>query len=87
VLQATDGVAWLAPDWPAPRGVRAAFTLRAGGVSAPPWDSLNVGVHVGDAAAAVRENRHRLRAALGPSTAPRKTPPGRSPCSASTSPP
>ncbi len=64
MLQATDGVAWLAPDWPAPRGVRAAFTLRAGGVSAPPWDSLNVGVHVGDAAAAVHENRRRLRAAL-----------------------
>ncbi len=64
MLQTTDGVAWLAPDWPAPPGVRAAFTLRAGGVSAPPWDSLNVGVHVGDAADAVRENRWRLRAAL-----------------------
>jgi len=70
VLQTTDGVAWLAPDWPAPRGVRAAFTLRAGGVSAPPWDSLNVGVHVGDAAAAVHENRRRLRAALALPAAP-----------------
>jgi YfiH family protein len=58
------GVAWLAPDWPAPAGVRAAFSLRQGGVSAAPWDSLNVGVHVGDAPSAVRENRRLLRAAL-----------------------
>jgi YfiH family protein len=58
------GLAWLEPDWPAPRGVRAAFALRGGGVSALPWDSLNVGVHVGDDSAAVLENRRRLRAAL-----------------------
>ena len=51
----------LVPQWPAPSRVRAAFTLRTGGVSAPPFDSLNVGVHVGDAADAVRENRRRLR--------------------------
>jgi YfiH family protein len=51
----------LLPDWPAPPRVRAAFTLRAGGVSAPPFDSLNVGVHVGDETAAVIENRDRVR--------------------------
>jgi drug/metabolite transporter (DMT)-like permease len=39
---------WLRPAWEAPRGVHAAFTLRSGGVSAPPWDSLNLGRHVGD---------------------------------------
>jgi hypothetical protein len=44
--------------------VRAAFTLRLGGVSGPPFDSLNVGAHVGDEAAAVRENRRRVRASL-----------------------
>jgi polyphenol oxidase len=54
----------LALDWPAPRAVRAAFTLRTGGVSAPPYDSLNVGTHVGDAAAAVAENRRRVCAHL-----------------------
>jgi purine-nucleoside/S-methyl-5'-thioadenosine phosphorylase / adenosine deaminase len=54
----------LAPDWPAPRAVRAAFTLRSGGVSAPPFDSLNVGAHVGDAVAAVAENRRRVCAHL-----------------------
>src|SRR5256885_16768112 len=49
----------ITPDWPAPPAVRAAFTLRTGGVSAAPFDSLNVGAHVGDAGAAVTENRHR----------------------------
>src|SRR6516165_3238939 len=55
----------LTPDWPAPANVRAAFTLRTGGVSAAPFDSLNVGALVGDLRAAVAENRHRIRAALG----------------------
>jgi len=54
----------LVPEWTAPARVRAAFTLRSGGVSAPPFDSLNVGVHVGDAPQAVAENRRRLRAQL-----------------------
>ncbi|MDE2138547.1 MAG: peptidoglycan editing factor PgeF, partial [Gammaproteobacteria bacterium] len=54
----------LLPEWPAPPRVRAAFTLRGGGVSRPPFDSLNLGAHVGDAPAAVAENRRRVRAAL-----------------------
>jgi YfiH family protein len=54
----------LAPEWPAPPKVHAAFTLRSGGVSAAPFDSLNVGAHVGDEAAAVAENRRRVRAKL-----------------------
>jgi polyphenol oxidase len=57
-------VAFLEPEWPAPRSVRAAFTLRCGGVSGGPYASLNLGVHVGDVAAAVAENRRRLRAQL-----------------------
>ena len=55
------GLQFLAPDWPAPRSVRAAFTLRRGGVSAAPFDSLNVAAHVGDDCEAVAENRRRLR--------------------------
>lgn len=58
------GAAILTPEWPAPGGVRAAFTLRSGGVSAPPFDTLNVGAHVGDAAQSVAENRRLIRAAL-----------------------
>lgn len=49
------------PAWP---GVRAVVTTRAGGVSKPPYGSLNLGTHVGDDPAAVAENRARLRAAL-----------------------
>ncbi|MET1114999.1 MAG: peptidoglycan editing factor PgeF [Comamonas sp.] len=60
---------WLVPDWPAPPGVHALCTTRTGGVSAAPWDSLNLGDHVGDAARAVHENRARLRAALHARTA------------------
>jgi polyphenol oxidase len=51
----------ITPDWPAPARVRCAFTLRSGGMSVAPYDSLNVGAHVGDAAEAVAENRRRVR--------------------------
>jgi YfiH family protein len=44
--------------------VRAAFTLRTGGVSVAPYDSLNVGTHVGDLPEAVAENRARIAQAL-----------------------
>lgn len=54
----------LAPDWPAPAEVRAAVTLRMGGVSSAPFDSLNVGRHVGDDPEAVDENRRRIRVLL-----------------------
>jgi polyphenol oxidase len=56
---------WLLPEWPAPAGVRALSTYRGGGVSAPPYASLNLGGHVGDSPAAVAENRRRLLAAAG----------------------
>lgn len=54
----------IVPDWPAPVGVRALVTTRSGGVSLPPYDSLNLGDHVGDAAAAVANNRARLQRLL-----------------------
>lgn len=54
----------LRPDWPAPARVRAAVTTRSGGVSPAPYQSLNLGVHVGDDFNAVLQNRERLRAAL-----------------------
>lgn len=57
-------VEFIVPDWPAPANVRALVTTRVGGVSLAPWDSLNLGDHVGDAPAAVAENRRRLRARL-----------------------
>ncbi|MGC3981961.1 MAG: peptidoglycan editing factor PgeF [Steroidobacteraceae bacterium] len=55
---------WLQADWPAPANVRTASTLRIGGVSQPPFDTLNLGSHVGDSAEAVLTNRARLADAL-----------------------
>lgn len=55
----------LVPDWPAPASVRAAISTRRGGVSLTPFDSLNLGDHVGDDPAAVAENRRRLASAAG----------------------
>lgn len=56
---------WLTPDWPMPANVRACVTTRAGGVSLEPFDSFNLGDHVGDDPVAVVENRRRLTAELG----------------------
>ena len=41
------------------------MSLRSGGVSRPPYDSLNLGLHVGDDPADVERNRERFSAALG----------------------
>ena len=41
-------------------GVRAAFTGRSGGVSSPPYDTLNMSGAVGDEPAAVARNRQRV---------------------------
>lgn len=49
-----------AADWPAPASVRTLITTRNGGVSAPPYDTFNLGDHVGDDPAAVAANRARL---------------------------
>ncbi len=46
-------------------GITAAFTTRAGGVSDPPYASLNVALHVGDDEAAVLANRKAAATALG----------------------
>jgi hypothetical protein len=54
----------LLPHWDVPARVNAAFSLRSGGVSDSPFDSLNLGIHVGDDPLRVAENRRRLRAAL-----------------------
>lgn len=61
---------WITPDLPAPAQVKAAASLRTGGVSEGPFTSLNLGSHVGDDPSAVAENRHLLRAALSLPTEP-----------------
>lgn len=46
-------------------GVQAFVTDRTGGVSPAPFDSLNLGDHVGDDPANVQENRRRVADAIG----------------------
>jgi len=62
---------FLFPDWDRPASVRAAISLRSGGVSTAPFASFNLGDHVGDDPARVAENRARLREVLALPSAPR----------------
>ncbi len=55
------GEPFLRPDWPAPDCVRALTTLRDGaGLSLPPFDRFNLGLHSGDDPDTVRANRDEL---------------------------
>lgn len=55
----------IVPQWPVPQGVAACSSTRVGGVSLPPYDSLNLGAHCGDDLTHVEENRARMFAAGG----------------------
>jgi YfiH family protein len=46
--------------WEGPGPYEVAFSTRLGGVSEPPYDSLNLGIMTGDEPANVLENRRRL---------------------------
>lgn len=48
------------PDWPVPANVKALQTTRQGGISAAPYDTLNLGLHVGDDPVRVNRNRQLL---------------------------
>ena len=61
---APQNPAWTVPDWPAPPNVHALCTVRQGGCSAAPFDSFNLGDHVGDDPGAVAANRQRLQAGI-----------------------
>lgn len=62
--------AWIEPDWPAPRNVRAASTLRSGGTSRGPYAGFNLALHVGDDPDKVAANRRLLCQALSLPTHP-----------------
>lgn len=55
---------WIAPEWPAPPGVRAYSTLRTGGLSQEVYAGFNLGTHVGDEPRRVAANRRLLRERL-----------------------
>lgn len=52
--------AWIPANWPAPDGILAGCTTRAGGVSEGEFATFNLGAHVGDADEHVAENRRRF---------------------------
>lgn len=51
---------FIIPDWPAPSNVKSLQTVRTGGVSAAPYDSLNFGTHVKDNPINVARNMQLL---------------------------
>jgi len=51
---------FITPNWPAPENVKTLQTTRTGGVSTSPYDSFNLGSHVGDNPLAVSRNRMLL---------------------------
>lgn len=57
-------------DWPVPDNVAIAMTNRHGGVSIVPYDSLNLGLHVGDIPQQVLVNRGLLAQQLQLATEP-----------------
>ena len=64
--QTVQGISYLTDDALASSvGVYMGFTLRGGGVSLPPYNSLNLATHVNDNPAAVEQNRQLLFEALG----------------------
>ena len=52
------------PDWPAPAGVQAFTTTRAGGYSKSPFNGLNLGARCGDDPLSVAKNRKELLSRL-----------------------
>ncbi len=64
-LRMTDERLFIEACWPAPGRVRAVVSTRLGGCSAGPWATFNLGMHVGDDAAAVARNRELLCGRLG----------------------
>ncbi len=61
---------WIEPDWPVPTTIHAVTTLRDGGISQPPYATLNLAAHVGDRPEHVAENRHIIRQELQLPTEP-----------------
>ncbi|WP_100121659.1 peptidoglycan editing factor PgeF [Snodgrassella communis] len=52
-----DKKSFFEAEWPASANVHTLISTRQGGVSRPPFTSLNVGAHVGDVSEAVQHNR------------------------------
>lgn len=55
---------WVVPKWPAPSHVRSVCTGRSGGRSVAPYNTMNLGSHVGDDPLTVGANRALLHRAI-----------------------
>ncbi len=64
VLRQHAGRRWFELEEPLGGAARIVFTTRAGGRSKPPYDSLNLGFHVGDVGERVRLNRLDVASSL-----------------------
>lgn len=53
-------MSFITPTWQAPRNVVSLSTTRLGGHSIAPYDSFNLGMHVGDVPQLVEKNREQL---------------------------
>ncbi|HLX53564.1 MAG TPA: peptidoglycan editing factor PgeF [Aquella sp.] len=51
---------FITPDWDAPDSVKSLITTRVGGVSTAPYNTFNLGTHVGDELDSVLQNRQIL---------------------------
>jgi YfiH family protein len=61
LVHTEQGLDLLIPNWEVPEHVQAIVTTRKGGVSQTPYDSLNLGKHVGDQMIHVEQNRELLQ--------------------------
>ncbi|MGH8119772.1 MAG: peptidoglycan editing factor PgeF [Gammaproteobacteria bacterium] len=61
---------WLPATWNAPHRIHAGTTTRIGGFSSVPYDTFNLGAHVGDDPECVARNRNLLCKKLGLAAAP-----------------
>ncbi len=65
-----NGLTLLTPSWPQIPNVHGFSTTRIGGGSAPPFDSLNLGLSTEDDPKIVAQNREALKEAIGLKRAP-----------------
>jgi YfiH family protein len=69
-MMSDSNSSFLKLEWPAPKSIGAAISLRNGGVSELPYKSNNMGLNVGDDPIRVNENRDALESCLNLENSP-----------------
>ncbi len=65
MVQQTQKIQLIEPEWPSVPGIKAFSTTRSGGVSTGNFAGLNLGAHVADDSESVQHNREQLASVLG----------------------